>query len=178
MLSRLSNNPRIGLVERLALEDRTIFRAHADRYIYTVLHETDDAIVFESIGPKAVRMWQVDDPADVDNAFAATVHYFGSQLPGLQELTYLFTEHAWFIWRQHRQSHLPRIKRRVFAAADRTVTVVHSRQNDADGHDVMEYVVETAAVILRLAMFVSVDENGEYTVREMEPTHAVDGVGF
>jgi hypothetical protein len=178
-LSKLSRISNIGIVEALRLDHKSsVIRAHADRYSFTILLSEEGKQIVENIGPQTVRLWQRDHPDDISNAFEVMGKRFGDHVENLDSLRYLYTEHAWFIWRAHRDAFLPRVKRRAFHFSDFSMAVLHSKQNDIRGGERLEYVLELPHRLLRYTSLHLDDGQGQFKSVLDEDTHDVHCVGF
>ena len=178
LLSKLSRVSEIGVVEALNLGETSIVRAHADRHNFTIFRTPEGTHVVENLGPRTVRLWQRDPVEDAENALEALHGNFGPYVVQLDPLTYLYTEHSWFIWRPHHATHLPRIKRRAFTSLDSSVVVLHLKQNDVLGGELLEYVLETPTGMWHVSHLSRQNEQGKFDMAVSEPAHPVDKVGF
>jgi hypothetical protein len=178
MLSKLSKGASVGLVELLGQDDFVLIRAHADRYSFTILGSDSSVEVIEHDGPQAVRVWREDPPEDVANVRVAAAAHFGGIALDPSSWSYLYTEHGWFIFRPHRQTWLPRVKRRVFGTEKGEITVLHHRQNDLDEGELAEYVLEKQDVIWRMSLIIRLKPDGEMEGSLNEAPHRVEEVGF
>jgi hypothetical protein len=149
LLSRLSGQAHIGVVDALAIERNRIIRAHADRFNFTIFDIKGDISIYENLGPKAVRSWHIDPPKETEQVLKSIKDNFGEHEPGVEILNYLYTEASCFILRGATGNYLPRLKRRAFLTAQGQVVVLHSKQNDTVEGEWLEFVLEIEGRIWR-----------------------------
>jgi hypothetical protein len=173
-LADLSNREAIGIIESFHIKDTCILWAHSDSTLFTVYKMHDGIEVFESLGPKVVRMWRLDHDSEMTQMIQDLIENFSGSINGLSSMKYFYTEHSCFVWRPQSHSYLPQIKRRLFGLSDLTVIVVHCRQSDIPEGELLEYELESPISCWRWAYALKVA--GE--VEEMESFHLINSISF
>jgi hypothetical protein len=161
LLTQLSSIEPIGIVDLLEKSGTRMMHAYADRYTFTIIETRDDLQIFEQIGSQVTRVWERGSKRDLAEVMDV-VRNFGS----------------WYIWRDHVQGYLPRIKRRVFAMQDGNAAALHFRQTDVSQGELAEYVLELPGQSLLNSVTVRPGPDGRLEVVASEATHTINYVGF
>src|SRR5262249_45715028 len=96
----------------------------------------------------------------------------------LGELSYLYSEHGWFVFRPHRKAWLPRVKRRGFWGEGGGTAVVHFLQADPPKGGRLAFLLETGARVCRARRLVWAGARGQIEGEVEESVRLVDQVGF
>jgi hypothetical protein len=177
LLTQLSSIEPIGIVDLLEKSGTRMMHAYADRYTFTIIETRDDLQIFEQIGSQVTRVWERGSKRDLAEVMDV-VRNFGSYAAPLAGAKHLYTEESWYIWRDHVQGYLPRIKRRVFAMQDGNAAALHFRQTDVSQGELAEYVLELPGQSLLNSVTVRPGPDGRLEVVASEATHTINYVGF